>query len=298
MANAKSIHPFELGGTLFVPASHKDLGAVLSGEKYPELRSVVIDFEDGLAAADQPEAMKRLGNILAGLKKSRLLRFIRPQDPQMLETLLRLDNITKIDGFILPKFGLENADSYLSLFPLHPLPFTHFLMPSIEGKELFDTQKLQKLREILLPYREQIVCIRFGAEDMLRQLGLRRVPGKSLYDMLVPSQVIANILTTFKPYGFDISAPVFPDFSDKAGFQKEIREELENGFVSKTIIHPGQIAPMNELYRVTEDELLEARALLSKKEGVMNLDGRMGEAKTQSPWAEQVLKRAELFNVV
>ena len=55
---------------------------------------------------------------------------------------------------------------------------------------------------------------------------------------------------------------------------------------------------MNELYNVTEDELREAKALLSKKEGVMNLGGRMGEAKTQSPWAEQVLKRAEYFDVV
>jgi citrate lyase beta subunit len=116
--------------------------------------------------------------------------------------------------------------------------------------------------------------------------------------MLVPSQVIAGILATFKPHGFNISAPVFPDFSDKEGFKKEIRKELENGFVSKTIIHPGQIAPMNELYNVTEDELCEAKALLSKKEGVMNLGGRMGETKTQSPWAAQILKRAELFNVV
>lgn len=298
MATPKPLPAIALGGTLFVPASHKDLDTILSGEKYHNLRSVVIDFEDGLAAADRPEAMKRLENILAGLKKSRLLRFIRPQDPQMFETLLRLDNIAKIDGFILPKFGLENANNYLSLISNDESRTTKNFMPSIEGKELFDTQKLQKLRDILLPYRGQIVCIRFGAEDMLRQLGLRRVPGKSLYDMLVPPQVIANILTTFKPYGFDISAPVFPDFSDKAGFQKEIREELENGFVSKTIIHPGQIAPMNELYRVTEDELREAKALLAKKDGVMNLGGRMGEAKTQSPWAEQVLKRAELYNVV
>ena len=298
MSKRRSIHPLELGGTLFVPASHKNLKSVLSGEKYPELRSVVIDFEDGLAAADRPEALNTLESRLAALKESKLLRFIRPQGPQMLETFLNLSDIEKIDGFVLPKFGLENAKEHLSLFPLSASPFTHFLMPSIEGEELFDTQKLQTLREMLLPYREQIVCIRFGAEDMLRQLGLRRVPGKSLYNMLVPAQVIAGILATFKPHGFDISAPVFPDFSDKAGFKEEIRKELENGFVSKTIIHPSQIAPMNDLYRVTEDELSEAGALLSKKDGVMNLGGKMGETKTQSPWAENVLKRAEFFNAV
>ncbi len=298
MSKRQSIHPLELGGTLFVPASHKNLEAVLSGEKYPSLRSVVIDFEDGLADTDRPEALKRLENILADLKKSRLLRFIRPQDPQMLKVLLEQKNIDKLDGFILPKFRLGNAKEYLSLFPLSASPFTHFLMPSIEGEELFDTQKLQKLREMLLPYREQIVCIRFGAEDMLRQLGIRRPAEASIYDMLAPAQVIANLIGIFKPSGFDISAPVYPNFSDKAGFEEEMRKELENGLVSKTIIHPDQIEPMNSLYKVSQDELKEAQALLSRKDGVVNLSGKMGEVKTQSPWAEQIIKRSSIYGTI
>jgi len=295
MTDRLSIHPLELGGTLFVPASHKHLEAILSGGKYPDLRSVVIDFEDGLTDADRPRALRGLEQTFSALEERPLLRFIRPQDHRMLESLLAKKGIARIDGFILPKFGLDNAEKYLSLLRSKA---DHFFMPSIEGEELFDTCRLQQLRETLLPYKDRIICVRFGAEDMLRQLGLRRVPGKSLYDMLAPAQVIANILTTFKPHGFDISAPVFPDFSDKAGFKEEIRRELENGFVSKTIIHPGQIAPMNELYNVTEDELREARVLLSQKDGIINLNGRMGETKTQSPWAEQILNRAVYFDVV
>lgn len=40
----------ELGGTLFIPASHQDMNHIVSGEKYPHLQSLVIDFEDGLDA--------------------------------------------------------------------------------------------------------------------------------------------------------------------------------------------------------------------------------------------------------
>jgi hypothetical protein len=32
----------KLGGTLFIPATHKDLQEVVSGKKYPNLKSVVI----------------------------------------------------------------------------------------------------------------------------------------------------------------------------------------------------------------------------------------------------------------
>jgi len=298
MSVPKSIHALELGGTLFIPASRKNLEAVLSGEKYPDLRSVVIDFEDGLAATDFQQALDRLDTILENLHEIQLLRFIRPQNPKMFKEFLQRKNIEKIDGFILPKFGLNNAEAYLSLVPL-PIshsPFPWYFMPSIEGKELFDIQQLQKLRDILLSYQEQIICIRFGAEDMFRQLGLRRTT-TSLYDMLAPAQVIANLITTFKPHGFNISAPVYPDFSNIHGFEEEIKIELENGLFSKTIIHPSQIEPMNELYKVAQQELDEAKSILSQHDGVLNLDGKMGEVRTQRVWAKELIVRKRLYGL-
>jgi citrate lyase beta subunit len=292
----EAVHALELGGTLFVPASHRSLDAVLSGEKYPELRSVVIDFEDGIAGKDRPEALLRLEQTLAKLEETKLLRFIRAQDPQMLEILLQQKEIDKLDGLILPKFGLDNAEHYLSLITNHDLRTTKNFMPSIEGEELFDTQKLQQLRDLLLPHQERVICIRFGAQDMLRQLGLRQTG--SIYDMLAPQQIIANIITLFKPVGFEISAPVYPDFSDKEGFQQEAQKELENGLISKTIIHPDQIEPMNNLYKVSQNEFQEAKALLSLNDGVLNLTGKMGEIKTQSPWVEEIIKRSAIYGTM
>ena len=167
-------------------------------------------------------------------------------------------------------------------------------MPSIEGKELFDIQQLQKLREILLPHQDQIICIRFGAQDMLRQLGLKQ--SVSIYDMLVPSHIIADLITTFKPFGFDISAPVYQNFSDIEGFQKEVAYELKNGLVSKTIIHPKQIALLNKCYKVTDQELTEANAILEKEDGILNLNGSMGERKTQQKWAKSLMQRTLLYS--
>ena len=288
----ENIHTLELGGTLFVPASHKNLEAILSGDKYPDLRSVVIDFEDGLASSKQKQAIEKLETILDDLQETKLLRFIRPKNLQMLKELLHYKNIEKIDGFILPKFSLDNAKEYLNLF--FQTRSWH-IMPSIEGKELFDIQQLQQLREILSPYKEQIICIRFGAQDMLRQLGLRQEG--SIYDMLAPKQVIANLIITFKPFGFDISAPVYPDFSDEEGFNKEVLFELHNGLISKAIIHPRQVSPLNELYQVSKKEFEDANKILGKEDGVVNLNGEMGERKTQKVWASTIKKRAQYYDL-
>ena len=290
-----NIHALELGGTLFVPASHKNLETVLSGTKYPDLRSIVIDFEDGLASANRQQALDKLPTLLENLNETKLLKFIRPQNKEMLKELLQWENMDKIDGFILPKFGLDNAESYLSLFPISNLPFSWHIMPSIEGKELFDIQQLQKLREILLPHQKQIICIRFGAQDMLRQLSLRQEG--SIYNMLAPSRVIANIISTFKPYGFEISAPVYPNFSDLDGCQKEIAYELKNGLISKTIIHPNQIQPLNELYKVCKEELKMAQKILEKEDGILKRNGSMGECKTQRGWAKHILLQDNLYGM-
>ena len=288
------IQAIELGATLFVPASHPNLQSILSGEKYPQLRSMVIDFEDGLAAEERQESLKRVTKLLETLTPRKLLRFIRPLDPEMLQTLLQLKGIEKIDGFIFPKFSLENAKDYLSIIQDQSSQRINF-MPSIEGSELFDIQKLYTLRELLTPHQEQLICIRFGAQDMLKQLRLKQ--SGSLYDMLVPSQVIANIISTFKPYGFEISAPVYPNFSNTDGFKKELTYELLNGLTSKTIIHPNQIQALNDLYQVTSKELDEATELLKRQDGVLNLNGVMGERQTQASWANEIKKRAKIYGI-
>ncbi len=293
----KKIDAVNLGATLFVPAIHKHMQAIAHGKKFPALRSVVFDTEDGIREDDLEAALSRIAFILPELTPGKLLRFIRPRSPEVLQNLFAMNGIENIDGFVLPKFGLDNAKSYLMLIQNSSLKIKHYIMPSIEGDELFDIAKLQQLRDILLPYREQIITIRFGAEDMLRQLGLRRDCTLSLYDMTAPSQVIANLLMTFKPYGFNLSAPVYRCYREDEMFAKEVQRDLQEGLLSKTIIHPDQIDALSRLYRVSQDDLDAATAIVHSKKAVFSVDGTMGERTTQRPWALQILKRARVYGV-
>jgi len=49
-----------LGATLYMPATRPDLWQVVNGEKYPELRSVVLCLEDAVVEHDVEFAKENL----------------------------------------------------------------------------------------------------------------------------------------------------------------------------------------------------------------------------------------------
>jgi len=293
------IDALELGATLFVPATHHHTQSIANQLKFSNLKSVVFDTEDGINSDELDNALTAISVMLPRLKKGKLLRFIRPRNVEVLKQILQFNAINNIDGFVLPKFGLNNSDKYLSCFSDElSQNFSPMLMPSIEGEELFDISKLQQLREKLLPFKEQIITVRFGAEDMMHQLGLRRDCHTSLYDMCAPSQVIANLLMVFKPHGFNISAPVFRCYKDKELYAQEITRDLQEGLISKTIIHPEQIEPLHQLYRVQQHIKDEAEAIIKNSKAVFALNNTMAERSTQQRWATQIIQRAELYGIL
>jgi citrate lyase beta subunit len=289
----KTINPLELGATLFVPASHKDIKTIASGKKYPKLRSILIDFEDGLDENNREESLQQLQTFLKEYEKKELFVFVRPTNPTILQTILNFDNVEKLHGFVLPKFSLNNADDYLALMSQIQMPF----MPSIETQELFDNNKLLELKTKLLSFREQIILVRIGVEDMLKSLKMKRRCSQSLFDIAVTSHTIANFLSTFKSSGFAVSGGVYPCFKDSEGFMHEVKRDLIEGFVSKTIIHPNQIELFEECYRVKQEDFDEAVALCQSEKAVFAHNNKMQETVTMTPYAQDIILRSELYGL-
>lgn len=283
----------ELGGTLFIPATYKGLEVIVNERKYPNLRSVVIDTEDSLNDAEIGEALKNIQQTLKALEKNELYLFMRPRSLTLLKEFLSYENIDKVDGFVLPKFSLENAKEYF-----HVLENTHFMiMPSIEGSELFDTQKLKELREIILLHKQKVVLIRFGLEDMLKQLQMRRTCEDSIFDFSVTSTVLGNFIAIFKSAGFAISGGVYPCFEDDEGFKKDLLRDLKEGLFTKTIIHPRQIELVDEMYKVDKNAFDEAEELVNASKQVFSQSGKMAEKSTMFPVSQFIVKRAKIYGL-
>ncbi|MBN2815199.1 MAG: HpcH/HpaI aldolase/citrate lyase family protein [Campylobacterales bacterium] len=283
----------DLGGTLFVPATHTSLEAILLENKYPDLKSVLIDTEDGLSQTEIEQALQKVQLLLSKLAEPTLYIFLRPTNPEILQQILSFNGIEKVHGFILPKFSLLNASEYLGLLK----STSHFFMPSIEGEELFNPVKLLELRDVLIKEKKRVPLVRFGLEDMLLALGMRRKCEESLFDVSATNFVLGSFIATFKSAGFSVSGGVYPCFKDSEGFNKDVSRDLKEGLFSKTIIHPIQITLTNELYKVTKEELIEAELIVNSKEAVFSLNEKMAETSTMAKHSRFILKRAQVYGI-
>ena len=77
---------------------------------------------------------------------------------------------------------------------------------------------------------------------------------------------------------------VYNDIKDPDGFLAECRQGAEHGFDGKTLIHPSQVEPANDVWAPTPDAIEEAQviiaafdAALAEGKGVVTVNGRMIE---------------------
>jgi citrate lyase beta subunit len=287
------IDALQLGATLYMPATRGDLATALFGGRIHGLRSAVICLEDAVLEAELPQALANLSVLLRDIPDAGPTLFVRPRDPAMLAHLLRLPGIERVHGFVLPKVTAETLPRYLG----QPFAPAHRLMPTLETREAFDSFEVRRLREQLLAVQDRILAVRIGGNDLLQTLGVRRSSHRTSYDGPL-GPVIATLAAGFLPYGFAVSAPVMDRFDDPVLLREEVLRDVEHGLLTKTAIHPAQIAVIHGALAVSSSDLLEAQEIVrDHAAAVFAAAGRLCEPATHRRWAETILRRAELFGV-
>jgi citrate lyase beta subunit len=73
---------------------------------------------------------------------------------------------------------------------------------------------------------------------------------------------------------------------------------LDHGLLTKTVIHPAQIAVVHAALAVSSSEVAQARAILAGgSPAVFASGGTMCEPATHRGWARTLIRRAELFGI-
>ena len=289
----RRLHYIELGATLFIPAHHHNILPLIQRKKIPYLKSMVIDFEDGVTSQQRREGLDKLEKYLDAIDTNSAYVFIRPKDPQMLKDISLREDIQRCDGFVLPKFSLQTAPLYLEYLDATQ----HMFMPSFEGLEVFENDTLQKLFEMLLPYKERIVLVRFGLEDLYKQLLLPRECATNPFDISSISVLLGGFIAKAKLYQFGISGGVYGCFEDEKRLRVYTQRDLNEGLFSKTTIHPKQIGVIHDVYKVDAKELEYAKKIVAQHEGVGSYNGQMIETATMQNYADLVLQRAKLYGI-
>lgn len=283
-----------LGASLYVPATRQDLQKIADGESLSHLRSVIFCTEDAVAETELSYALFNLSLMLQHmLERPSLARFVRVRNPYVMKRILKMPGSDKLDGFVLPKATRHNFDAYFQ----QVCNTNHKLMPTLETVEVFNESEMLMFRECLerSHVRDRILALRIGGNDLLALLGIRRPRNMTIYRTPL-GPVISKLVTTFRPYGFVLTAPVFEHLDNSELLLQEVEEDLAHGMVGKTAIHPSQVELIERHYRVNHNDLEVALKVIDKASPpVFRMHDSMCEVATHNIWANNLVERARIF---
>lgn len=290
----------EYAPLLYVPADRSDLAALVSGEKFPQVQSIVICLEDSVHASERRRLAAELRGLIRGLEHAQgavgdrgpVRVYLRPADEEILRILLGLPGIERIDGFVVPKSTPHRLGQWAQLTCQR-----FALLPILETREALDPWGRRDLADACAAHRDLIPRVRIGANDLFSLLGgLRRPRGRTVYETPV-GRVIDELITVFAPRDFPLSGPVFDRLDDLGTLARECVDDVQRGLFNKAALNPRQVEVIAESYRPTAQEMEEATQILRPDApAVFRLGGSMQEPACHRAWAEGIIRRARSFD--
>lgn len=125
----------------------------------------------------------------------------------------------------------------------------------------------------------RLACLVMGTNDLLKESRAR-----ALHNRIAVVPWLAMTLMAARAFGLDILDGVYNDFRDDEGFREECEHGRTLGMDGKTLIHPSQVTPCNEIFSPTDEEVTWSRAIIAAfdnpendHKGVITVDGKMVE---------------------
>lgn len=277
---------------LYVPGS--DLRKI---EKATTLNadSVCLDLEDGVAANRKAEARVTLAQALRSLDFGRSERLARIN---AIGTGLELDDLADVllarpDGVVIPKVNDGDQVRWVSkqidaVETANGWPNgSIYLIAMIES-----ARGVVNLREIA-GADSRLQALIFGAEDYAADAGATRTPEST--EVLYARSAVVAAAAAFNLQAIDL---LYLDFNNVNGLKVEARRGMQLGMAGMQVIHPNQIAPVQEVYTPDDAAIAQAQRVVEANaahqasgSGAFALDGKMVDMPIVKA-AERVLTRA------
>ena len=262
---------------LYMPGSN---ARALEKAKTLPADGLILDLEDAVAPDQKDLARQQIiAAVKAGGYGSRevIVRINSLSGPWGQADLTEIAKL-KIDALLIPKVSSPGdvmtaaralreagADESIRLWAMMETPQTILNADSI-------------VRTAADPASRLSVLV-MGTNDLARETRARQIPGRA--PMLA---WLSQCILAARAYGVDILDGVYGDIQDQDGFRSECEQGRDMGMDGKTLIHPGQIGPCNEVFSPSAAEVDWAGKILAafnlpenSDKGAISLDGRMVE---------------------
>lgn len=282
---------------LYVPGSSEKMveKAIALGSAEPD--SIIVDLEDAVSMAEKEGARDYVIRVLPKLRTTGREIVIRVN---AMDTLFGIHDLLSVpralpDTLILPKADvmsvrmadriLTNVESELGLRP-----------GGIGLIPLLETAEGINLAEQIVRASSRINGVQLGAEDLTKELGIRRTPlGEEIRfarQTLVYAACAAKI---------DCLDTPFTGIRDLDGLREDSENAAAMGFTGKTCIHPSHIETIDRAFSPGEEEAEFSRRLVAAfEEAVAQGKGAcMFEKKMiDQPVADRARKLIEKYDMI
>ncbi|KAM4790734.1 citramalyl-CoA lyase, mitochondrial isoform 3-T4 [Cyanocitta cristata] len=217
---------------LYVPADDEK-----KIRKIPSLNvdCAVLDCEDGVALNRKREA------------RLTIVKTLEEFDFGHAEKCVRINSVSS---------GLAEEDLEV-LLQSKTLP-SSMMLPKVENVEEIRWAVCEEALRAGSQAGFHLDAVVFGGEDFRASIGA--TSSKETHDILYARQ---KIIVTAKAFGLQAIDLVYIDFHDEDGLRRQSREGASMGFTGKQVIHPNQIAVVQEQFSPSPEKIKWAQELIS-----------------------------------
>ncbi|XP_068533810.1 citramalyl-CoA lyase, mitochondrial isoform X3 [Anas acuta] len=263
---------------LYVPADDEK-----KIRKIPSLNvdCAVLDCEDGVALNRKREARLtvvktleefdfghaekcvRINSVSSGLAEEDLETLLQSKALPSSMMLPKVENVEEIRWFA-DRF-VHHLKGRTLVEPMNFIPFVETAVGLLNFKAVCE-EALKAGSQVGF----HLDAVVFGGEDFRASIGA--TSSKETHDILYARQ---KIIVTAKAFGLQAIDLVYIDFRDEDGLRRQSREGASMGFTGKQVIHPNQIAVVQEQFSPSPEKVKWAQELISAFEEHQRL-GKIG----------------------
>lgn len=261
---------------LFVPGSRPELFAKALASAADALS---FDLEDAVLEDQKAEARKLVGAALgspefAASRKIMIVRVNGLTTPHFEADLAAVAG-PRLDLVNLPKVE-SVGDVRAAVQTLARLEAARGLTRPIGLLANIESPRGLRLAAEIARADPRVAGLQLGFADLLEPLGIDRTNPTAIQQLQLMVRLAAGeagLWTCDAAYG---------NIKDAEGYRAEALAAKRLGYLGKSCIHPSQIAPANEIFRPTEEEIAFAHRVVEAAgkttAGAFTVDGRMIDA--------------------
>lgn len=260
---------------LYVPANRQR-----AIEKAAETRAdvIILDLEDAVAPQSKAEARTNAAAAArSGLFRAKEL-VVRINGLDTDEAVEDLVAAAHADAILIPKINgpedVRRGEAGIAAIATGGEPALWAMIET--PKAILNIAAIAAERE---RSGSRLACFVLGTNDLAKDTRIQ--PTASRLAML---PWISQTVLAARAYDLVVIDGVFNGLKDPEGLMAECRQGRGLGFDGKTLIHPDQIEPANQIFAPGEAEIAEARAIVAAfalpenaGKGVITVNGRMTE---------------------